>query len=103
MHTKNDNRYERGGPHNSEKSNDTLPGLIREALIDLYLSVKIRKNSDLDKLSADAYRLEKAKLKKHKHLDEATLVNYIQECISILMRMRLEEFMDHRKDVIAID
>lgn len=80
-----------------------MPALIREALIDLYLSVKIRKNTDLDKLNAEAYRAEKAKLKRHKHLDEATLVNYIQECISILMRMRLEEFMDHRKQVIAID
>lgn len=57
--------------------------------MDLYLSVKIRSNEEIDNYSEDLLSRERRKLR---DVEASTLVEYIKTSIEILMNMRLEEY-----------
>ena len=50
---------------------------VRDALIDLYLTVKIRKREDLTQLDMEEYKKEFDELQKQKGLNEYSFINYI--------------------------
>ena len=62
--------------------------VVRNKLIDLYLSVKIRKSEDIKNITSDLINQEKKGLKKISLLD---IINYIQNSIEILVEMRAME------------
>ena len=61
---------------------------VRNKLIDLYLSVKIRKSEDIKNITSELINQEKKDLKKIGLLD---IINYIQNSIEILVEMRAME------------
>lgn len=65
---------------------------IKDALIDLYLSVKIRTNDEIDGYNEDKLAQERDKLKHGNRVDEMTLIEYIKLSIEILMNMKHEDF-----------
>ncbi len=62
---------------------------LQEQLVDLYLSVKIRSNEEIDNYSEELLSKERGKLK---DCEAGTLIEYIKTSIEILMNMRLEEY-----------
>ena len=63
---------------------------IREGLIDLYLSVKIRSNEDIEKCNNETLEAERMQLKTSQ-ISTITFLNYIQTSLEILMGMKIEE------------
>ena len=63
---------------------------IREGLIDLYLSVKIRSNEDIEKCNNETLEAEWMQLKTSQ-ISTITFLNYIQTSLEILMGMKIEE------------
>lgn len=63
---------------------------VRKALIDLYLSVKIRKNEEIDKFDSKQLDKERNELMEEQY-PILTLVNYIQTSIEILMKLKNEQ------------
>jgi hypothetical protein len=61
-------------------------------LIDLYLSVKIRTNEEIDVYDENKLGQEREKLKNASKVDEMTLIEYIKLSIEILMNMKYEDF-----------
>ena len=57
---------------------------MREAILELYLSVKIRSDDEIDLYNEDLYNLEKVDLKLTTGYE---LVDMIKECIEKLMAM----------------
>lgn len=66
--------------------------IIKDALIDLYLSVKIRTNEEIDVYDENKLGVEREKLKGQNKVDEMTLIEYIKLSIEILMNMKYEDF-----------
>eukprot|EP00347_Sterkiella_histriomuscorum_P023839 403333209 len=60
-----------------------------ESLIDLYLSVKIRSNDEIDNYTEDMLSKERQKLR---DTDAYTILDYIKTSIEILMNMKMEEY-----------
>ena len=60
---------------------------MKEAIIELYLNVKIRNPED-DSVCTDDLDIEREKLKE---LDEFTVLDYIRSSIEILMNLKIEE------------
>lgn len=65
---------------------------IKSALIDLYLSVKIRTNEEIDVYDENQLAKERKKLECQNKVDEMTLIEYIKLSIEILMNMKYEDF-----------
>ena len=68
---------------------------MKECLVDLYLSVKIRTNHDLSKYNNEKILEEKAQILTQNTIDVATLIFYIQTSIQILMNMKDEEIFQN--------
>ena len=76
---------------------------IEDALIDLYLSVKIRSNEEVSQfkllivfLQIDAYNEEvlQEERERLKDTNSFTILEYIKTSIEILMNMKMEEHQD---------
>ena len=76
---------------------------IEDALIDLYLSVKIRSNEEVSQfkllivfLQIDAYNEEvlQEERERLKDTNPFTILEYIKTSIEILMNMKMEEHQD---------
>ena len=63
--------------------------MVRKAIIDLYLNVKIRSQEEISAMNEDAMEREKLKLETTDTLD---IIDYIKHSVEILMHMRMEEF-----------
>jgi hypothetical protein len=61
---------------------------LKEALLELYLSVKIRSDDEIDNYTEEQFKQEK---KQMREVDGFTLVDYIKSSIEILMNMKIEE------------
>ena len=61
---------------------------LREAVLELYLSVKIRNDDEIDAYNEELFKLEKQELSK---VDGYQLVDLIKQCIEVLMNMKPEE------------
>ena len=63
--------------------------MVRKAIIDLYLNVKIRSQDQIAAMNEGAIDSEKKKLTT---VDTIDVLDYIKQSIEILMHMRIEEF-----------
>lgn len=63
--------------------------MVRKAIIDLYLNVKIRSQEEISAMNDEAMDREKQKLESTDTLD---IIDYIKHSVEILMHMRMEEF-----------
>ena len=61
---------------------------LREAVLELYLSVKIRSDEEIDDYNKDVFEKEKKELK---DIDGYQLIDYIKSSIEVLMNMKMEE------------
>ena len=61
---------------------------IKKQLIDLYLSVKVRKSEEIDQLTSEDVDRERQNLR---HLSLLSIINYIQNSIDILIDLRANE------------
>ena len=66
----------------------TLDEEIKNQLIDLYLSVKVRKSEDIKNITEEYINNERNNLKNIPIID---IINYIQNSIDILVEMRATE------------
>lgn len=78
------------------KNNQELPldyACLREAVLELFLSVKIRSDEEIEKYNKDTFGKEKEELK---DVDGYLLIDYIKQSIEMLMNMKMEESQKHR-------
>jgi hypothetical protein len=61
---------------------------LKEAILELYLSVKIRSDDEIDNYTEEQFREEKRQMR---NVDGFTLVDYIKSSIEILMNMKIED------------
>jgi hypothetical protein len=61
---------------------------LKEALLELYLSVKIRSDEEIDGYTEEQFKVEKRQMRE---VDGFTLIDYIKSSIEILMNMKIEE------------
>jgi len=61
---------------------------LRQAVLELYLSVKIRSDDEIDEYNKDIFESEKKDLV---DIDGYTLIDYIKSSIEVLMNMKMEE------------
>jgi hypothetical protein len=61
---------------------------LKEALLELYLSVKIRSDEEIDNYTEGQFKIEKEQMI---DVDGFTLIDYIKSSIEILMNMKMEE------------
>ena len=61
---------------------------LKEALLELYLSVKIMSDEEIDNYNEEQFKKEKEALKE---ADGFTLIDYIKSSVEILMNMKIEE------------
>jgi len=61
---------------------------LKEALLELYLSVKIRSDEEIDNYTEEQFKKEKEALI---DVDGFTLIDYIKSSVEILMNMKIEE------------
>ena len=61
---------------------------MREAILELYLSVKIRSDDEIDAYNENVFKKEKQELKK---TDGFALVDKIKSAIEVLMNMKMED------------
>ena len=61
---------------------------LSDAIIDLYQSVKIRKETEAQEIDSDFLEEEKKSLKR---LPSITLISYIKSHIEILIKMKVSE------------
>ena len=66
---------------------------IKKLLIDLYLSVKVRKSEELEKLTAENIEMERNIIK---HLSINDIINYIQNSIDTLVEIRSNELYEQK-------
>eukprot|EP00347_Sterkiella_histriomuscorum_P017361 403349677 len=69
---------------------------LKEALLELYLSVKIRSDDEIDCYTEEQFKQEKDMMKE---VDGFTLIDYIKSSIEILMNMKIEENEQQQKDL----
>ena len=67
---------------------------LEDALIDLYLSVKIRSNEEIDTYNEDKLIKERTKLQQ---VSPFMILEYIKTSIEILMNMKMEDAQARRK------
>ena len=61
---------------------------LKEALLELYLSVKIRSDDEIDNYTEEQFKKEKEHMRE---VDGFTLIDYIKSSVEILMNMKIEE------------
>ena len=61
---------------------------LKEALLELYLSVKIRSDEEIDNYTQEQFQREKEQMQE---VDGFTLIDYVKSSIEILMNMKMEE------------
>ena len=61
---------------------------IKRQLIDLYLSVKVRKSEEIEKLTTENVNTERQNIK---NLPLTDIINYIQNSIDVLVDLRANE------------
>jgi hypothetical protein len=61
---------------------------LQEAIIELYLNVKVRSNDEINNYDEGMFEKEKAKLRE---VDPHTVLDYIKSSIEILMNLKSEE------------
>ena len=59
--------------------------MLHEAIIDLYLQVKVRSNDEIDRFGQDQFKKERERLLK---FDSLTVLDYIKTSIEILMQIK---------------
>lgn len=64
---------------------------LKEAILELYLSVKIRSDEEIDEYTEEQFKLEK---KQMREVDGFTLIDHIKSSIEILMNMKIDEGQD---------
>lgn len=62
---------------------------VKEAIVDLYLAIKIRSTEELDQINEDNLKGEKKKLLKN--CDCFQLLEYIRSSIEIIMNLKIED------------
>ena len=72
---------------------------IRDALINLYLSVKIRKSEDISNYDEDLLTEEKTKLQ---NTDIILIINYIKTSIEILLNLKDEEEKNNKEETSSL-
>lgn len=71
----------------AQSSGSLSPGeQVKEAIIDLYLNVKIRNPEE--SMMSDELEEDKERLRTH---DEITILDYIRSSVEILMNLKIEE------------
>ena len=68
---------------------DSNPRNIKEAIIDLYLAIKIRSTEELDQINDGNLMEEKAKLARS--ADCFQILEYIRSSIEIIMNLKIED------------
>ena len=63
--------------------------MVRKAIMELYLNVKIRSQDDILGMTEENMDKERRKLNM---VDTLDLIDYIKQSVEILMHMRIEEF-----------
>lgn len=63
--------------------------MVRKAIIELYLNVKIRSQEEIQQMSDEAMEQEKINLN---CVDTLDIIDYIKSSVEILMHMRIDEF-----------
>jgi hypothetical protein len=63
--------------------------MVRKAVLELYLNVKIRSQEDIMHMTEENMDKERKKLNM---VDTLDLIDYIKQSVEILMHMRMEEF-----------
>ena len=61
---------------------------LKEGLLELYLSVKIRSDEEIDGYNEELFKEEKRQLRE---IDGFALIDYIKSSIEVLMNMKVEE------------
>ena len=61
---------------------------LKEGILELYLSVKIRSDEEIDNYNEELFKEEKRGLR---DIDGFTLIDYIKSSIEVLMNMKVEE------------
>lgn len=69
---------------NPENTNQQV---LHEAIIDLYLQVKVRSSDEIDRFGQDQFKKERERLLK---FDSLTVLDYIKTSIEILMQIKDE-------------
>lgn len=69
------------GPENTNQQ------VLHEAIIDLYLQVKVRSSDEIDRFGQDQFKKERERLLK---FDSLTVLDYIKTSIEILMQIKDE-------------
>jgi hypothetical protein len=69
--------------------------MVRKAIVDLFLNVKIRSQEEIASMTEEAIEQEKLKLQQTDTID---ILDYIKQSIEILMHMRIEEFELFKKN-----
>ena len=98
-----ENKMRLGRQFESQNMSNKEQESIEDALIDLYLSVKIRSNEEVSQfkllivfLQIDAYNEEvlQEERERLKDTNSFTILEYIKTSIEILMNMKMEEHQD---------
>lgn len=71
----------------SEEVKETVE-ILREALVDLYLKVKVRSSEDIEQYNSDQMKKEKQELTDTTGL---TLIDYIKSNVEILLNIKSDE------------
>jgi hypothetical protein len=61
---------------------------LRQAVMELFLSVKIRSDEEIDDYNKETFEKEQVELK---GIDGYSLIDYIKSSIEVLMNMRMDE------------
>ena len=69
--------------------------VIQEALIDLYLNVKVRSKDEINNYDESDLVKERENLYMTSPID---LITYIQTSVEILMNIKVEDYLSHKKD-----
>lgn len=80
----------------TESDGDMLDAIsvIQEALIDLYLNVKVRSKDEINDYEEDDLVKERENLYMTSPVD---LISYIQTSVEILMNIKVEDYLAHKK------
>ena len=73
---------------------DTI-AVIQEALIDLYLNVKVRSKDEINTYEEQDLTKERENLYLTSPID---LITYIQTSVEILMNIKVEDYLSHQKE-----
>ena len=83
---------------NSKTDDEMMDAIavIQEALIDLYLNVKVRSKEEINDYEEDDLLKERDNLYLTSPLD---LINYIQTSVEILMNIKVEDYLSHKNEI----